>query len=103
MTEDGPGPATPSGTASEEAGSSPGGSSPGASGPGGSSPGKRTPSLGDLFWVGTACAIAIVAGGGIGYAIDDAAGTLPWFTLAGLAFGVLSAVLLAVNEFRKYV
>ena len=88
MAEDRPAPATPSGTAPEEAGSS---------------PGKRTPRLGDLFWVGTACAIAIVAGGGIGYAIDDAAGTLPWFTLAGLAFGVLSAVLLAINEFRKYV
>ncbi len=69
----------------------------------GSGPVKPTPRLGDLFWVGTACAIAIVAGGGIGYAIDDAAGTLPWFTLAGLAFGVLSAVLLAVNQFRKYV
>ena len=69
----------------------------------GSGPNKPVPSFGDLFWIGTACAIAIVAGGGIGYAIDDAAGTLPWFTLARLAFGVLSAVLLAVNEFRKYV
>jgi hypothetical protein len=69
----------------------------------GSGPAKPTPRLGDLFWVGTACAIAVVAGGGIGYAIDDAAGTLPWFTVVGLAFGVLSAVLLAVNEIRKYV
>ncbi len=65
-------------------------------------PGKRAPTLGDVFWIGTACAIAIVAGGGIGYAIDDAAGTLPWFTFAGLVFGVVSAVLLAVNQFRKY-
>ena len=64
---------------------------------------RRTPTLADLFWVGTACAISIVAGGGIGYAIDDALGTSPWFTVAGLAFGVRSAVLLAVNELRKYV
>lgn len=64
---------------------------------------RRVPSLGDLFWVGTACAIAILAGGGIGYAIDDAAGTLPWVTVGGLLFGVVSAVLLAVKEFRKYV
>lgn len=65
--------------------------------------GKRQPGLGDFFWIGTACAISIVAGGGIGYAIDDAAGTLPWITIGGLAFGVLCAVLLAVNQFRKYV
>lgn len=65
--------------------------------------GKRVPTFADLFWVGTACAIAVIAGGGIGYAIDDAAGTLPWFTIAGLVFGVVSAVLIAVNQFRKYV
>ncbi|MGH9100929.1 MAG: AtpZ/AtpI family protein [Acidimicrobiales bacterium] len=64
---------------------------------------KRAPTLGDLFWVGTACAISIVGAGAIGYGIDDAAGTLPWFTIAGPAFGVLSAVLLAVNQLRKYV
>ncbi|MGC8470722.1 MAG: AtpZ/AtpI family protein [Acidimicrobiales bacterium] len=88
MTEDRPTPAAGDGQEPEEPG-------PGTN--------KPTPSFGDLFWVGTACAIAIVAGGGIGYAIDDAAGTLPWFTLAGLAFGVLSAVLLAVNQLRKYI
>jgi len=88
MTEDRPTPAAGDGTEPEEPGSG---------------LNKPAPTFGDLFWVGTACAIAILAGGGIGYAIDDAAGTLPWFTLAGLAFGVLSAVLLAVNEFRKYV
>lgn len=65
--------------------------------------GKRQPTLADLFWVGTACAISVVAGGGTGYAIDDALGSLPWFTIAGLAFGVLCAVLIAVNQFRKYV
>ncbi|MGH8980959.1 MAG: AtpZ/AtpI family protein [Acidimicrobiales bacterium] len=72
--------------------------------PGGGGPGaKPPPSLGDLFWVGTACAISILAGGGIGYAVDAALSTSPWFTIGGLAFGVLSAVLLAVNQFRKYV
>ena len=78
---------------------------PGDAGPGGSGAGgpKPAPTLGDLFWVGTACAISVVAGGGIGYAIDDALGTSPWFAVAGLAFGVLSAVLLAVNQLRKYV
>lgn len=64
--------------------------------------GKRSPSLGDLFWIGTACAISIVLGGGIGYAVDSALGTLPWFTFGGLAFGVISAVLLTVAQMRKY-
>lgn len=75
---------------------------PPAQEPDGPPPGKPVPSLGDFFWVGTACAIAIVGGGGIGYAIDSALGTLPWFTIGGLAFGVVSAVLLAVNQFRKF-
>lgn len=76
---------------------------PPTDGPGSGEPGgKAAPGLGDVFWVGTACALAIVVGGGIGYVLDASFGTLPWFTIAGLAFGVLSAVLLAVNQFRKY-
>jgi hypothetical protein len=64
-------------------------------------PAKRAPGLGDLFWVGTACAIAVIAGGGIGYLLDAHLGTLPWFTVGGLAFGVFSAVLIAVKELRR--
>jgi Putative F0F1-ATPase subunit Ca2+/Mg2+ transporter len=70
---------------------------------GGSPPGGSAPRLGDLFWVGTACAVAVLLGGAIGYGLDDAFHTSPWFTIGGLAFGVVSAVLLAVNQFRKYV
>ncbi|MGH9099605.1 MAG: AtpZ/AtpI family protein, partial [Acidimicrobiales bacterium] len=73
---DGP---TPPGTTGDAASGEPGGR-------------NRAPKLGDLFWIGTACAISVVAAGGIGYAIDDALGTAPWFSLGGLAFGVLSAV-----------
>jgi hypothetical protein len=69
---------------------------------GGTASGKRAPTLGDLFWVGTACALAIILGGGIGYALDDAFHTSPWITIGGLVFGVVSAVLLAVNQFRRY-
>jgi F0F1-type ATP synthase assembly protein I len=58
--------------------------------------------LGDLFWIGTACAICVVAGGGIGYALDAWLGTTPWITFGGLAFGIVSAVLLAVNQVRRY-
>ena len=64
--------------------------------------GKPSPSIGDLFWLGTGCAIAIVGGGAIGYAVDTALGTQPWFTFGGLALGVMFAVLLAVTQVRKY-
>jgi len=64
--------------------------------------GGRTPSIGDLFWVGTACAISVVAGGGLGYLADQAAHTTPWLTFAGLAFGIISAVMIAVRQFRRY-
>jgi F0F1-type ATP synthase assembly protein I len=53
--------------------------------------------------VGTACAISVVAAGGLGFLLDSWLNTTPWFTFAGLAFGITSAVLLAYANFRKYV
>jgi Putative F0F1-ATPase subunit Ca2+/Mg2+ transporter len=64
--------------------------------------GKRIPRLGDFFFLGTACAISVIAGGAIGYALDSWQGTTPWFTFGGLAFGIVSAVLLAVAQVRKF-
>jgi hypothetical protein len=76
--------------------------SPGpAPAPGGGAP-KRAPGFGDLFWLGTACAISILGAGGVGYALDAALHTTPWLTFAGLAFGVVSAVLLVVAQLRKF-
>ncbi|MGH9082272.1 MAG: AtpZ/AtpI family protein [Acidimicrobiales bacterium] len=68
----------------------------------GTGPGKRPPTLGDLFWVGTGCAVSIIGAAAIGYGLDAAFGTTPWLTLAGLAFGVVSAVLLVVAQIRKF-
>jgi hypothetical protein len=65
-------------------------------------PDGRTPTIGDLFWVGTACALSVVAGLGLGYLGDSLANTTPWLTFAGLAFGIVSAVLLAARQFRRY-
>ncbi len=69
--------------------------------PGGERSG-RPPRVGDFFWLGTGCAICVVGGGAIGYGLDSAFGTTPWVTFGGLAFGVVSAVLLAVAQVRKF-
>jgi hypothetical protein len=68
----------------------------------GAGSGKPSPTFGDLFWVGTACAISVVGAGAVGYGLDSAFGTLPWLTFVGLGFGIASAVLLAVNQLRKF-
>ena len=60
------------------------------------------PSLGDLFWIGTACALSVILAGGLGYGLDQWLGTSPWLTFAGLAFGVTSAVLLGWSQFRRF-
>ena|ERR1700722_18110189 len=91
-------PSSPSGQT--PAGQEPDPSLPAPSSP--SSPAKRSPTFGDLFWVGTGCAISVVAGGAIGYGLDSIWHTTPWLTFAGLAFGVVSAVLLAVAQVRKF-
>jgi len=58
--------------------------------------------MGDVLWVGTACAISVIGGGGIGFGLDSWLGTTPWCTLGGLAFGIVSAVLLAARQFRRF-
>jgi F0F1-type ATP synthase assembly protein I len=58
--------------------------------------------MGDLFFIGTACAISVVGAGAAGYGLDSWLGTTPWLTFAGLAFGITSAVLLCVVRLRKF-
>jgi hypothetical protein len=64
--------------------------------------GGRTPTLGDFFWLGTGCAVSVVAGGAIGYGLDGWLGTTPWLSFAGLAFGIVSSVMLVVAQMRKF-
>jgi F0F1-type ATP synthase assembly protein I len=52
--------------------------------------------------MGTACAISVVGAGGAGFALDSWLNTTPWFSFAGLAFGIVSAVLLCVAQYRKF-
>ena len=60
------------------------------------------PSLGDFFWVGTACALSVVIAGAAGYLLDSWLGTTPWLTFAGLAFGIVSAVMIGFKAFGRY-
>lgn len=75
---------------------------PGSGPAAGEGPQKREPTVGDLFWLGTACAISVLGAGAIGYGLDALLGTTPWLTFAGLAFGIVSAVLLVVSQMRKF-
>jgi F0F1-type ATP synthase assembly protein I len=52
--------------------------------------------------LGLSIAVLLVAGGGIGYAVDRWVGTSPLFLLVGLALGILAAVLMTVARIRKY-
>ncbi|HEV3280020.1 MAG TPA: AtpZ/AtpI family protein [Acidimicrobiales bacterium] len=70
------------------------------------SSGERTPLLGPgavaFLTLGVAWAVALAAGGGIGYLIDRWAGTGPIFTLVGLLLGLVLAVLITIDRVRKY-
>jgi F0F1-type ATP synthase assembly protein I len=60
------------------------------------------PGIADLLTMGLSSAMCLVAGGGIGYAIDDAVHSSPLWTLVGLGFGLVSGVMLMVSKVRKY-
>jgi hypothetical protein len=61
-----------------------------------------TPSFGDFFWVGTACALSVVIAGAAGYLLDSWLGTTPWLSFAGLAFGIVSAVMIGFKALGRY-
>lgn len=61
-----------------------------------------TPNWLTLAALGTACALCIIVAGGLGYLVDSWLGTTPWLTFAGLLFGIVSAILLAVARLRPY-
>jgi F0F1-type ATP synthase assembly protein I len=44
----------------------------------------------------------VVIAGAAGYFLDAWLGTAPWLTFAGLAFGVVSAVMLGYKAVQRY-
>ena len=68
----------------------------------GDRPEGRQPRLADFFWLGTAAATSVIGAGAIGFGLDNWLGTARWLTFAGLAFGVVAAVLMTVNQVRRF-
>jgi F0F1-type ATP synthase assembly protein I len=56
----------------------------------------------ELLGMGIVTAAVLVAGLGIGWLIDDLAGTTPIFIMIGLALGIVGAVAYIVTKFRTY-
>ncbi|MBN9620541.1 MAG: AtpZ/AtpI family protein [Actinobacteria bacterium] len=56
----------------------------------------------DLLGLGIVIAAQLVAGLGLGWLVDDLAGTSPIFLLIGLLLGLAGAVSYTVVKFREY-
>jgi hypothetical protein len=52
--------------------------------------------------MGTACAVSVVGAGAGGYGLDAWWHTTPALTFVGLAFGIVSAVMICVLQYRKF-
>jgi hypothetical protein len=63
---------------------------------------KPSPRPFDFLVIGTACALCIIVAGALGYLLDSWLHTTPWLTFVGLAFGIVSAVLLAIARLRPF-
>jgi F0F1-type ATP synthase assembly protein I len=60
------------------------------------------PELTTLLGLGVATAGILLAGLGIGWLVDQVAGTLPALTLAGLALGIIGAGVYIYTQFTKF-
>ncbi len=72
------------------------------SGPDPGSEPRSAPGIIDFLTMGIASALCLVLAGGIGLAIDAVAHTSPLWTLVGLGFGVVAAVLVTVSQVRRH-
>lgn len=60
------------------------------------------PDLLTLLGIGTASAVCVVTGMGLGWFIDSRLHTFPIFVLAGLALGVVAACAYFYSRIRKF-
>jgi F0F1-type ATP synthase assembly protein I len=62
---------------------------------------QQTLGWSELLGMGITAAVLVV-GLGVGWLIDDLAGTTPIFIMIGLALGIVGAVAYVVVKFRSY-
>ncbi len=60
------------------------------------------PELTTLLGLGAATAAILVIGLGLGWLVDQTADTLPAFTLAGLALGIVGAGIYIYTKFKTF-
>jgi F0F1-type ATP synthase assembly protein I len=60
------------------------------------------PDLATLLGLGAVTAAILLVGLGLGWLVDEAVGTLPAFTLAGLALGIVGACVYIYGQFVKF-
>ncbi len=63
---------------------------------------RSQPSAWELVTLGTANAVCVVGGIGLGWLVDHFAGTLPVFILLGLALGIVAACMITYRRIRPY-
>jgi F0F1-type ATP synthase assembly protein I len=63
---------------------------------------RNGPELATLLGFGAATAAILVVGLGLGWLIDEVAGSLPAFTLVGLALGIVGAGVYIYTKFTKF-
>ncbi len=63
---------------------------------------RNGPELATLLGLGAATAAILLLGLGLGWAVDQAVDTLPVFTLAGLALGIVGASVYIYTKFTKF-
>lgn len=60
------------------------------------------PELGDLLSLGLTLAGCLVIGYGIGWGVDQLAGSFPVFALIGIALGIAGACIYFYKMFKRY-
>ncbi|MGH3700489.1 MAG: AtpZ/AtpI family protein [Pseudonocardiaceae bacterium] len=60
------------------------------------------PELSTLLGLGAATAAILVVGLGLGWLVDQVVGSLPAFTLSGLALGIVGAGVYIYTKFTKF-
>ncbi|MGH3823225.1 MAG: AtpZ/AtpI family protein [Pseudonocardiaceae bacterium] len=63
---------------------------------------RNGPELTTLLGLGAATAAILVVGLGLGWLVDRVVGTLPAFTLVGLALGIVGAGVYIYTKFTKF-